>query len=530
MAMLEGLAEMGVDAALNYATGGGYQAIPKPLRDMLNKIVVKESLKKIRTILKALKIAAAAAMAVLAALVKLAHTAITAGGALGGALVGGGVGFVIGGPIGGLIGTALGGLAGLFGGKGAANRVLSTTAADSARAGARNVSAAAEGLGDAAKQQASLTGTGAEAAALESTVGANVAAQVAGYAVAGMGAMAATTLLVMTAFQSAFLIDPPLSPQELDRMGISQYVNIKKEARIINEDSGCAGTRRCENPNFPVLVQYTITIEPKNNYILEIIFIEDDAKTLYNKDAYSSLADVPSTPPHNEIYLSSDDDPIILNPVDDDPSNDRHTIVYEKEYGSDYNHALIRNAATTKFIYSKDGSQGTDEARSSTSVALGEAPQELLCWPNDGYITSVPFRGIKSHITTDAYDIATGRKVVPAYAPADGRLCGGGFGNNPSVGYGYHVTLSTSILGEDYLFVLGHLDEPSFLVPINGDCVEVNRGDRIGNVGNTGNSDGHHMHLEKRRESGSLSLTELLTGDTAILNYGQTIYSCASEQ
>ncbi|KUK79872.1 MAG: hypothetical protein XD95_0048 [Microgenomates bacterium 39_7] len=531
MAMLEGLAEMGVDAALNYATGGAYQAVPKPLRDMLNKIVVKESLKKIRTILKAIKAAALAAVALLAALVKLAHTAITAAGALGGTLVGGGIGLAAGGPVGGAIGAAVGGLAGFFTGKGATNSALSATASQSAQAGARNVSAAAEGLGEAAKQQASLGSMSPEAAMSESAIGANVASQVAAYTVAGMGGLAAATLLVMTVFQSAFLVDVPLTPAELDRMGISQYVQVKKEARIINESSGCAGERRCENPSFPAMVQYVITIEPKNNYILELTFIEDNAKTLYNKDAYPSPGDIPSTPPHNEVFLSGADESIVLNPIDDDQSNNQHTIIYEREYGQNYNHALIKNAVTVKFIYSKDGAQGTNESRSSTSIALGDAPQELLCWPNDGYITSVPFRGIASHINTDAYDIATGSKVVPAYAPTDGTLCGGGLGSNPRIGYGYHVTLSTSILGEDYLFVLGHLDEPSFLVPRSGDCTEVNRGDPIGFVGNTGNSTGHHMHFEKRKvPAGSLSLTELLTGDTAILNYGQKIHSCASEQ
>ncbi len=529
MAMVEGLAEMGVDAALNYATGGGYQAIPKPLRDMLNKIVVKESLKKIRNILKVLKAAAAAALAVLAALVKLAHAAITAGGALGGAMVGGGIGLTIGGPVGGLIGTVVGGLAGFFGGKGAANRALSATATESARAGARNVSSAAEGLGDAARQQASLRGIRSEAAALDSAICANVASQVAGYAAAGMGGLAATTLLVMTVFHFFFLVDISLTPVELDRVGISQYDKIKKEARIINESSGCAGERRCESPNFPVIVQYVITIEPKNNYSLDLVFIEDNAKTLYNEEAYPSPADVPSTPPHNEVFLSGVDESIFLSTVDDDPGNNQYTIIYEREYGQNYNHALIRNAATVRFVYSRDGSQGTDEARSSTSIALGDAPTELLCWPNSGYITSVPFRGIPSHINTDAYDIATNSRVVPAYAPTDGRLCYGAITISPDVGYGYHVTLSSSILGEDYLFVLGHLNEPSFLVPRNGDCVEVNRGDRIGNVGNTGKSTGHHMHLEKRRGYGSLTLTELLTGDIAVLGLSQTVYSCNEE-
>jgi len=104
------LATQGVDAALIAATGGAYAAIPKPLRDMLNKVLGDKAAKQAKIIIGLGLGALAGLAAALAAVIK--QGGFVLGGGLTGALAGGIYGFTVGGPIGAVVGATTGFLTG----------------------------------------------------------------------------------------------------------------------------------------------------------------------------------------------------------------------------------------------------------------------------------------------------------------------------------------------------------------------------------------------------------------------------------
>ncbi len=335
-------------------------------------------------------------------------------------------------------------------------------------------------------------------------------------------------ILSMTQILSAFLIN--VDYDHLKMAGISMFADVNKTVRVINEDSNCLGKSSCPEPHFPIEVEYSITITPKNGSTVVINNIADTQSHIYNKKAYqeegrSAPTNRTTTKSAEELGLADLIGKEITEPI---------TVTYKQTYTQDNNHSLIRNVVLVEFNYSTTEENSTDSAKSSTSFSIGKPPTGILCWPVAGIITYAPYStigNIDTHRDADAYDIAP-TNDWKIYAPTSGTLCAGKYGSAGSLyddGYGYVVTLSTKIGDDDYKFRFAHLRKNTAIVNSN-ECREVNQGDMLGIVGNTGNSKGSHLHFERVRANNNMTLTELMTGGTGstTLPIGTYVNSCTS--
>jgi|GEM_PF-4477759 len=223
--MLKQVASLGVDAALIVGTNGAWSQIPKPIRDMINNLIVEQGFRQIKEIFQMLKIAAAAigaaALAALAGFMKI----MSALGGVGGAALMGGAGALLGSPalaLGGLIG---GGLSGLLAG-GVGGKLLGSSAAgNAALTGAGNIGSVLSGLGRTAASKAGLTGAGslgksllgkqsAAASTTSSAVGTVSSTAATNWIVFGGYVGFTTTVAVISTFQtqSAMLVEYHRSP------------------------------------------------------------------------------------------------------------------------------------------------------------------------------------------------------------------------------------------------------------------------------------------------------------------------------
>ncbi len=104
-------------------------------------------------------------------------------------------------------------------------------------------------------------------------------------------------------------------------------------------------------------------------------------------------------------------------------------------------------------------------------------------WPVNGGWISDGFGGTRRH---KGMDIAAGTGIS-IYAAAAGRVIAAGWNTG---GYGYFVMIDH---GDGFSTLYGHMSK---VIAVNGENVEC--GDLIGEVGNTGDSDGSHCHFEIR--------------------------------
>lgn len=104
-------------------------------------------------------------------------------------------------------------------------------------------------------------------------------------------------------------------------------------------------------------------------------------------------------------------------------------------------------------------------------------------WPVNGGWISDGFGGARRH---KGMDIAAGTGIS-IYSAAAGRVIAAGWNTG---GYGYFVMIDH---GDGFATLYGHMSK---VIAVNGEYVEC--GDLIGEVGNTGDSDGSHCHFEIR--------------------------------
>ncbi len=532
---LEFAAEKGVEAGLMYATGGGYAAIPAPLRKLINKQLGK----KAKTLLK-IGLGAALGTAGLwtALIAKFGTPAI--GGLIGMSL--GPIGAVAGAGIGVLVNSARFGTLSKWW-DALVDKINPASGASATQAlgqGAKNAQAALGDLGQqalggkkalATPAQFGKTAWGKSAAAktgLWHTLSTSTAAQA---ITTYITVTVAGSLLTLTVIQSAFLVDVPYTPQIgtlTSDFKESKYVKIEKNVIVAN-----CPEKRCEL-DFPQEITYNIKITPKEDFTLTISQIEDNISVSYNKDEYS-------TEKLEELNSFLEDEKLTRTFADFNSDqaqpfkegfkilpNSSLSLSYTHTLTQEYNHANIRNIIKIDFAYSNDTESGTSDAITGEVLCLGECPEGLGCWPTTGQITQLP-GGDFSHSGVDAIDIGavTGKAI---FAPYNGLLCPGN--KNPNV-YGSNLKLTSTINDEEYIFIFGHMLEGHSLVEHG--CKDVQEGQIIGRVDSGGVSTGPHLHYELANSplfggSNSLQLRDLVPDGWGVTSSPRTpVRSCFSE-
>lgn len=412
----------------------------------------------------------------------------------------------------------------------------------------------AEGLGIAGKEGFNQLAPGAAEAALpvqavppaQSLISsiASPAMVVAGQAVV---ATAGASLFFMYMYQanlnSAFLVDFPFS--ETDLTGSAQiesrYAEVKKTAKIIK---GCILTEnngtKCNSPVFPVSIEYTVTIAPKEDFSIQIIDIKDEISFKQSKKGWEEAGQSPPNIPEKKDLdfdyfknliaeqgniggppLSTTPTPL---PGEGSPTTTPSgTVINDGEIvipagsslsftytidslGSNYNHTAIQNRIEVNFYYQNSFTSGTDKATAGARVCLGECSGEAGCWPTTGKLWQLPF-GKDSQSSThrppsaggwgDSYDIGcVGCSPAALFGPQvfarfDGELC---FIRCDDNQYGCRYILTFESDGKTYYEDYAHFQEPNPQLSSPGSCMAVQAGFPIQEMGQRGIG-GMHLHF-----------------------------------
>jgi hypothetical protein len=286
----------------------------------------------------------------------------------------------------------------------------------------------------------------------------------------------------------------------------SEFVTIEKRAFI----AGCP-ENKCENPSFPIKVEYTLTIKPKGNYTIQVLDAIDTMKVNHSDKAWEEKeGKKPPTIPERVKGLSDFEElyeEMIIEP------GDSVVISYSETLDSNYNHSSVLNTFDLK-IFAKDpqtGVEGTDNAITGEVVYIGDYSQGAGCWPASGTITQLP-GGSYSHSRVDAFDIANS-EGTPIFAPFSGEACPG----NLDPGYGNHVVLRAN----EGNFVFGHFRSLNIST-----CKQVTAGELLGAMGNTGNSSGPHLHFGMLGSSPSSGALPSLMPDGASVKVNDPVRTC----
>src|SRR5579859_3376456 len=305
----------------------------------------------------------------------------------------------------------------------------------------------------------------------------------------GLGTV--TTIAVLhSTIAAAFL------PPAVGSAGASQYVDIQKTA-----DPG-------DNFGTPQDIKYTVTIQPKTGYTIDVTNITDTFSFAGNSSKRQDQKTDPALPtsPINldALKKKNNGSTQIASPtkISFDP--------YTAHYDNTFHDASIANTVSLKFtIINQQGLEPT--AQFTKSVCFGDCPKTAGagCWPATGKIVWGPFEVAqdsthnyysavhKEWIFLDAVDIFNNLDT-PIYAPFDGMA--GFYSENEGDGagglYGNHVELQT---GKALLF-FAHMQEfANNYQP--GETHQVHVGDVLGYMGGSGvNIDSWpvHLHYEYR--------------------------------
>lgn len=448
----------------------------------------------------------------------------TLGGQLG-TLVGSILGGIFGGPGGFFAGGIGGGWAG-FGAEKWLKGLFSGGAEPNALAGATQLGAnTASTLGTNATTASATTAattTAATSATTFQTVMTTSFATVGTQAIIGTIALvAATTNLFEGSTKGALLADFPVV-DPLDTISIgeipgeskpSEFVTIEKRAFI----AGCP-ENKCENPAFPLEVEYTIVITPKENYTLTILEATDTLKVNHSKTAWEAKGkSIPNIP---ERIKNLEDFPELSPEMTISPGSSV-TIAYSERLDERYNDASISNKFELKISATDLTSlkTGTDNAITGEVVYIGDYSQGEGCWPVSGVVTQLPFNQVNStHKVWDAFDIVN-KEGTPIHSPWAGKVCNA---TNRTEVYGIHVTLQTADKGT---FQFSHLHSTN---GVGTGCIDVQAGDVIGFMGTTGMG-GVHLDWAKIGRSSAPSALAPMMPDGVGIKVGDPVRSCYDE-
>ncbi len=426
-----------------------------------------------------------------------------------GAIGGGIAGWFIGGPVGAAIGVGIGAGGGfgigklleeIFTGKKGQNYYSFQNGATASNTAAATQAATAQGLAEATTLQPT------------SFIGQSIV-HIGGQAVLGtIATVAGTGLLVQSTISSALVADFPIvNPLSTVSGSIpgkeSEYVTIEKRAFI----AGCP-ENKCENPAFPIKVEYTITITPKGNYTIQVLDATDTLKVNHSEKAWEEHeGKKPPTVPERIKKLA--DFPELYEEMVIEPGGSV-ILTYSETLDSNYNHSSVLNTFDLK-VFAKDsqtGVEGTDNAITGEVIYIGDYSQGAGCWPASGTITQLP-GGSYSHGRVDAFDIAN-TEGTTIFTPFSGKACPG----NLDEKYGIHVVLSETDVGT---FVFSHLRSSNI-----HSCTEVVAGEVLGQMGTTGFSSGPHLHFELRGSAPNSGTLPSLMPDGTSVKVNDPVRTC----
>jgi len=388
--------------------------------------------------------------------------------------------------------------------------------------------------------------------------------------VATVGVTTVFVFVYQTSLNSAFLTDFPINDfgniSSVEKT--SKYAEIQKSAKITK---GCLGLdangTKCENPSFPVSIEYSVTIKPKEDFSLQITNIEDEIKFKQSKKGWEEsgrpmpsieqqrtldfayfqnliadqvgLSNIPleTTPspsysPGNGNNTEGQNSPGEFIVV---PAGESLTFTYTlDDLDSNYNHTAILNTIEVNFYYQNAFIAGTDNVITAARVCLGNCSAGAGCWPTTGSITQLPFgagtsdsdathRPPVSGGYSDAYDIGGNGGHPNVYVPFPGNLC---FKGCSDTGYGCYFVLTFDNSGASQKLLFAHFEAPNAQLSQAESCMSVDEGFLIGPMGNRGNSTGTHLHYEVdyngvfyHPSSRNFSILETLVPETNNGNY-----------
>nr|WP_246629126.1 M23 family metallopeptidase [Mesobacillus maritimus] len=164
----------------------------------------------------------------------------------------------------------------------------------------------------------------------------------------------------------------------------------------------------------------------------------------------------------------------------------------EKQRAAEAAAAAAASASTSSASTQKSNGGGSNTVQAASLPAVSSGS---FTWPASGVVSS-GFRGSRSN--HHGVDIAKGGPNVPIVAAADGVVIRSYYSSS----YGNAIFVSHSINGQVYTTVYAHMSSRSV-----GSGAVVKKGQRIGTMGNTGQSFGQHLHFElhKGKWNGSKS-------------------------
>ena len=360
--------------------------------------------------------------------------------------------------------------------------------------------------------------------------------------IATVGVTTVFIFIYQTSLNSAFLTDFPINdPGNISSVEkTSKYAEIEKSAKITK---GClvldSNGTKCENPSFPVSIEYSVTIKPKEDFSLQITNIKDEIKFKQSQkgweesgkampsieqqrtldfayfqnliadqvglsDAPLNVTPTPTYSPDNEI-VTEEETPTANGEFIIVPAGESLTFTYTLEdLDSNYNHTAILNTVEVNFYYQNAFIAGTDSVITAARVCLGNCSAGAGCWPTTGTITQLPFgigtpdsdathRPPLSGGYSDAYDIGGNGGHPNVYVPFPGNLC---FKGCSDTGYGCYFVLTFDNSGSSQKLLFAHFETPNAQLPQAESCLNVDEGFLIGPMGNKGNSSGVHLHYE----------------------------------
>lgn len=400
---------------------------------------------------------------------------------------------------------------------------------------------------------------------------------------AAFGTTALFFIIQQTSLNSAFLTDFPISESEIVNSieKTSKYASIEKTAKIIK---GCPASEnngtKCTNPSFPLSIEYTVTIKPKEDFSLQITNIKDDIKFGQSSKGWEeSGQSMPSIDSGRELGLDYfqnlireqvglSNTPLSVSPTPSYvpgstentteqeittqigefiviPAGDSLTFTYTlDDLDSNYNNTAILNTIEVNFYYQNAFMAGMDSVITAARICLGECGGDVGCWPTTGHLSQMPY-GDYSHSKPpglsfmDAYDIGCNgcsRSALygpPVYAPFNGELCFGGCAGSE----GCHYVLTFSNGGSTQKIQFLHFEDPNPTLSTPNQCMQVEAGFLIGLMGTKGFSDGVHLHYGAAHSAvfymannPGLSIIETLVpeddGGNYPPKYGQNVTTC----